>query len=51
MPNAVDQKDRHTFPAALFESGNTRLHFGWWDGAKLSGAVSVPYSSSGDDIG
>jgi len=31
---------------ALFDSGNTRLHFGWWDGSVLIDPVSVPYPAS-----
>lgn len=51
MPNAVELRGRLTTPAALFESGNTRLHFGWWDGVKLSGRVSAAYPSAVDGIG
>ncbi|MCE5250698.1 type III pantothenate kinase [bacterium] len=31
---------------ALFDSGNTHLHFGWWDGRIVLDPVSVPYPSS-----
>jgi len=31
---------------ALFESGNSRLHFSWWDNDAVNNAVSIPYPES-----
>lgn len=31
---------------ALFDSGNSRLHFGWWVDGSVSEAVSIPYPES-----
>lgn len=33
---------------ALFEGGNSRLHFGWWDGATVSGVVHGSYPAVAD---
>lgn len=35
---------------ALFDSGNSRLHFAWWDGESLLDAVSRPYPPSPGEI-
>ena len=31
---------------ALFDSGSSYLHFGWWDNSSVSDAVSIPYPDS-----
>lgn len=36
----------HTSMTALFEGGNSRLHFAWWDGESVHGVVHVPYPGS-----
>ena len=35
---------------ALFESGNTRLHFSWWDGEVLREVVHLSYPGSIDSL-
>lgn len=36
---------------ALFESGNTRLHFALWDGSAVSGVKNVAYPSEEKELG
>jgi len=35
---------------ALFDSGNSRLHFGWWNGKSLTGTCHVPYPESPESL-
>ena len=35
---------------ALFEGGNSRLHFAWWNGSTLVDPVDTPYPASGDSF-
>ncbi|MFC1692036.1 type III pantothenate kinase [Candidatus Latescibacterota bacterium] len=35
---------------ALFDSGNSKLHFAWWDGEKVKDAVTIPYPESTDSL-
>lgn len=35
---------------ALFEGGNTRLHFAWWDGNAVSGVGDIAYRDCPDSI-
>lgn len=35
---------------ALLDSGNSRLHFSWWDSYKLKNPVSIPYPETPDAL-
>jgi type III pantothenate kinase len=35
---------------ALFDGGNSRLHFAWWDSGSVRGVIHAPYPESGDAI-
>ena len=35
---------------ALFESGNSRLHFSWWDSGRVIDTVSMPYPETTDAL-
>jgi len=35
---------------ALFESGNSRLHFSWWDSGRVIDTVSLPYPETSNAL-
>jgi len=51
VPGNLDMSDeKNLVRRALFEGGNSRLHFAWWDGSGIVGPVDVRYPGAGDGL-
>ncbi len=51
MAESTDNGQRTTDNCtALFESGNSRLHFSWWYNGKLKNPDSIPYPETSDAL-